>query len=171
MNALVTGDPASVSSLGAELARQAERVRAQHGRLSGSRDRFGSGPEVDALVPSLEAQLRVLDTCAVALSDAGRALQDYAVDLQVARSLAAEAEEFCDRHGLRIDQSHAVTPPPGAYRLEDAAVYAHHVPEGQRLVDRARAEREEAVRTLDTLVAAPMAALRGTGRGVEEALR
>ncbi len=169
MTALVTGDPASVSSLGADLARQAERVRTQHRRLSSRSGRVG-GPETHALAASLEAQLRLLDTCANALSDAGRALQDYAVDLQLARSFAAEAERFCDRHGLRVDESHAVTPPLGVYPVDEATAYSHHVPEGQRLVDRACAERDEAVRTLDSQVAAPMAALRGTGRAVEESL-
>ena len=170
MTAVVTGDPASVSSLGADLARQAERVRTQHRRLSSRYGLVGRGPELAPLVSSLEAQLRLLEACAGALSDAGRALQDYAVDLRVARSLAAEAERFCDRHGLRVDASYTVTLPPGAYPVDEAAAYSHHVPEGQRLVDRARVERDEAVRALDSQVAAPMAVLRGTGKAVDEAV-
>jgi hypothetical protein len=166
VTALVSGDPASVSSLGADLARQAERVRAQHLRLSGRR--VGMGSE-DHLHSSLAAHLQLLDACADALSDAGRALQDYAVDLQLARSHAAEAEEFCARHGLRVDRS-VVTLPPGVYPVDEAAAYSHHVPDAQRLVDRALEEREDAVRTLDGQVAAPMAVLRGTGRAVDEAL-
>lgn len=179
MTALVTGDPASVSALGADLARRAERLRNQHSRLVGEQSRLadepsrledGTGAVADGVVAALATQLRLLSDCATALLASGCALQDYAVDLQSARMLAADAEQFCRQHGLRVDSSYAVTLPPGAYRVDDATAFAHHLPGGQALVDRARAEQHQAVIAVGARVAAPLAVLRGTGRALDATL-
>lgn len=149
MSVLVPGDPASVSSLGAELVRRADTVREHRDDLARARASLGwEGPAGHAFDTSVLAQQRVFDDVAEALAEGGRALQGYAVDLQHARALATEAEEFLRAHGLLLHDGRRVGLPFGAYPVEEARAYEHHVPEGQRLVDRAVAERDEAARVL-----------------------
>lgn len=170
MSVLVPGDPASVSSLGAELVRRAATVREHRDDLDRARASLGwEGPAGHAFATSVLAQRRALDDVAEALAEGGRALQGYAVDLQHARALAAEADEFLRAHGLLLHDGQRVGLPFGAYPLDDARAYAHHVPEGQRLVDRAVAERDEAGRVLHLRARGATALLRQTAAAVRVA--
>ena len=84
MTPLVGGDPASVSSLAATLMKAAEALEAQARSLNAG---VGAG-----LGAGLDAGLDGLRDAGRALSACGHALQDYAVDLQQARALAAQAD-------------------------------------------------------------------------------
>jgi len=160
---LVQGDPASISVLGADLVRQADLLREHRDDLARVRVSLGSweGPAAHSFDTALSAQVRAVDEAADALAEGGRALQSYAVDLQHARALATEAEQFVSSHGLTIEDTR-VQMPWGAYSLEEARSYEHHVPEGQRLVDQAVAERDEATRALRLRTEGPTSVLRQT---------
>lgn len=172
MSVLVPGDPASVSTLGADLVRQADRLREHRDDLSRTRGSLDwHGPAGHAFDTSALAQLRAFDDVAEALAEGGRALQNYAVDLQHARALAADAEEFLRAHGLLLHDDLRVGLPFGAYPLEEARAYEHHVPEGQRLVDRAVAERDEAARVLHLRTEGPTLLLQQTPAAVAAAVQ
>jgi uncharacterized protein YukE len=162
VSTLVPGDPASVSALGADLARQADELREHRDDLTRVRDALHgwAGPAADAFDASFTAQVRAVDDAAEALAEGGRALQEYAVDLQHARVLATDAEQFVLAHGLHLDADARVHLPWGAYPVEEAQAYEHHLDEGQRLVDLAVAEREEAARMLRLRTEGPTGALR-----------
>lgn len=169
---LVPGDPASISVLGSDLLRQADLLREHRDDLTRVRTSLGGwqGPAAHAFDTSFSAQVRAVDEAADALAEGGRALQTFAVDLQHARALAAEAEQFLAAHGLVVDEHARVQMPWGAYSLEEARSYEHHVPEGQLLVDRAVAERDEAVRALRARTEGPTTALRQTPLAVASAV-
>lgn len=169
---LVPGDPASVSTLGAELVRRADTVREHRDDLARTRASLGwEGPAGHAFGTSVLAQERALDDAAEALAEGGRALQNYAVDLQHARALAGEADGFLRAHGLVLHDDLRVGLPPGVYGVDDARAYEHHVPEGQRLVDRAVAERDEAARVLRLRTQGPTALLQQTPAVVAAAVQ
>lgn len=172
MTLLVPGDPASISALGADLSRQAERLRRQRTRMLRSQRDLAAwrGPPAAAFGPALEAQLRLVEDCSEAMAEAGRALQAFAVGLQEARAAAAEAERFCALHGLQLSGSGTVTLPWGAYSLDRASGYERDLPEGQRLVDRARTGLAEANRTLGNRIQAPVAVLTAVGPAVSSAV-
>lgn len=172
MSTLVPGDPASISVLGSDLVRQADLLREHRDDLTRVRTGLGGweGPAAHAFDTSFSAQVRAVEEAAEALAEGGRALQTFAVDLQHARALAAEAEQFLAAHGLVVDAEARVRMPWGAYSLEEARAYEHHVPEGQRLVDRAVAERDEAARALRARTEGPTSALRQTPLQVASAV-
>ena len=161
MSTLVPGDPASISVLGSDLVRQADQLREHRDDLTRVRGSLSGweGPAAYAFDTSFAAQVRAVDDAADALAEGGRALQGYAVDLQHARALASEAEQFVAAHGLHLDDTR-VRMPWGAYSVEEAQSYEHHVPEGQRLVDQALAERDEAARALRLRTEGPTGSLR-----------
>lgn len=171
MSLLVPGDPASISVLGSDLVRQADLVREHRDDLARVRSSLGGweGPAALSFDSSFSAQVRAVDEAADALAEGGRALQGFAVDLQHARALATEAEQFVTAHGLTIEDAR-VRMPWGAYSLEEARAYEHHVPEAQRLVDRAVAERDEAARALRLRTEGPTTVLRQTPLQVASAL-
>ena len=173
MTVLVPGDPASLSALGADLARQGDLLREHRDDLLRVREslRGWEGPAGYAFDGSLLAQLRAVEDAAEALTEGGRALQGYAVDLQHARALAGEAEEFLRAHGLLLHDDLRVGLPFGAYPVEEARAYEHHVPEGQRLVDRAVAERDEAARVLRLRSQGATAVLQQTAAVVASAVQ
>ena len=78
----VGGDPASLSSLAATLVRVADAL-GTHGSTLGTAE---DGPLLSATVRGLHESGRALRVCA-------GALQDYAVDLQHARALAAQPDD------------------------------------------------------------------------------
>lgn len=166
MTPIVSGDPASVSALGADLGRQSQQV--QECRAALVRTRWGlaqwHGRAAEAFDTSITAQLRMLEHGAEAMAEGARALQSYAVDLQHARALATAAMEFCRLHGLHVDPDAVVSAPWGAYPLDEARGYEHHVPQAQRLVDRARSERDDAIRMLRLRVQGPTSVLASTRR-------
>ena len=120
---LVPGDPASISVLGSDLVRQADQLREHRDDLTRVRASLSGweGPAAYAFDTSFAAQVRAVDDAADALAEGGRALQGYAVDLQHARALASEAEQFVAAHGLHLDDTR-VRMPWGAYSVEEAHV-------------------------------------------------
>lgn len=143
---IATGDPASVSSLASELARLSGRLAERHTDLLRTRDQLVDwrGPSADAFAMSQATLMRVVADVSAALAACGRALQEYAVELQQARAAAAEAEDWCTRHGLAINEGLVVTMPWGPYPVQEAQAYADLVPRGQQLVDRVREQAEDA---------------------------
>jgi len=168
---LVCGDPASVSALGADLGRQSQQVQECRAALVRTRSGLAQwrGPTAEAFGTAMTAQLLLLEHGAEALAEGARALQMYAVDLQHARALAAAAQEFCQLHGLHVDAGGVVRAPWGAYPLEESRAYEHHVPQAQRLVDRAVAERDDATRMLRLRVQGPTSVLAGTRQAATRA--
>jgi len=162
---IVPGDPASVSALGADLGRRSQQLLECRAALERTRDGLAGwqGQAAEAFDAALTPQLHALDETARALAAGARALQDYAVDLQHARALALAAQEFCRLHGLEVGPHGVVRAPRGAYPLDEARAYEHHVPEGQRLVDRAGAERDGATRVLGLRTQGPACLLERTG--------
>jgi uncharacterized protein YukE len=117
------------------------------------------GAAGDAFRSAFRTQRRVLDDTAEALTTCAHALQEYSVDLQHARSLSVEAEDYCHRHGLELSDDGSVRMPWGAYTVEEADAYAERLPEGQRLASRAREEADDGARRLARRVDAPVHAL------------
>lgn len=163
MSTLVAGDPASISALGSDLVRRADELREHRDELVRVRAHLHGweGPAADAFDASFTAQVQAFAAAAEALAEGGRALQELAVDLQHARVLAADAEQFVLAHGLHLGAGARVLPPWGAHALA-------HV--GQRMVDLAVAEREEAIRMLRLRTEGPAAVLRQVSLRVTSAL-
>ncbi len=161
MTRLAPGDPASLSSLAADLHRCADVLRGRRATLSGAQQALldWRGAAGDAFRSALRTQLHALDDTAEALTTCAHALQEYSVDLQYARSLSVEAENYCHRHGLELSDDATVRMPSGAYLVEEAEAYAGRVPEGQRLASRAREEAQEGARRFARRVDAPVHAL------------
>lgn len=168
MTALAPGDPASLSALAAALTRSAETLRDRRVALSRVEEHLAGwrGEAADGFRVAFRTQVRALDDTADALGTCAHALQDYAVDLQHARALAVEAEDYCHRHRLEVSDDGTVRMPWGPYSVEDAGELADRLPEGQRLVQRAREEAEDAARRLARRVDAPVHALAAAGHAV-----
>ena len=166
MTDLVPGDPASVSSLAGELARQGEALRERRDTLTRVEARLADwdGLAAEGFRATFRTQLRALDDSAEALSACGHALQAYVVDLQQAKARAAEAQEFCRRHGLRLEPDGAVGLPWGSYSVVEAAAYHDRLPEAHRLARTAVEEAEDASRRLARRVEGPVHALTVAGQ-------
>jgi uncharacterized protein YukE len=166
------GDPASLSSLASELARTAEALRERHGALSRAEEQLAewSGRAAEGFRTAFRTQLRALDDTAEALAECVSALQEYTVELQHARALTLEAEDYCHRHGLEIADG-IVRMPWGPYSLEDAGQLAEYVPDGQRVLDRAGEDAEDAARRLAGRVDAPVHELGVAGQAVLAAVQ
>ena len=172
MTALAPGDPASLSSLAAELSRAAEVLRDRRSALSRVEEQLArwSGLAAESFRTAFRTQVRALDDSADALVTCASALQDYTVDLQHARALALDAEDYCHRYSLEVTDG-VVQMPWGPYSVEEASDYADRVPDGQRLVDRAREEAEDAARRLAMRVDAPVHAMGAAGHAVLAAVQ
>jgi uncharacterized protein YukE len=170
---LAPGDPASLSSLAADLHRCADVLRDRRSALSRAEEALieWRGAAGEAFRSAFRTQLRVLDDTAEALTTCAHALQEYSVDLQYARSLSVEAEDYCHRHGLELSDDATVRMPWGAYSVEEADAYAARVPEGQRLASRAREEAEDGARRLARRVDAPVHALAAARHAVLAAVQ
>lgn len=165
MTSLAPGDPASVSALAGELSRQGEALTERRSTLVRVEAQLHdwSGLAAEGFRAAFRAQVRALDDCAAALTGAGQALQDYAVDLQHARARAAEAHDYCDRHGLRLEPDGTVSLPWGQYSPAEAAQWHDRLPEGQRLARAATEEADEAARRLGRRVDGPVQLLTSAG--------
>lgn len=170
---IVPGDPASVSSLGSDLSRRGGRLSALRDDLARVRDELAdwSGPSADAFGQSLAAQMAAVDDMAVALAACAQALQDYAVELQQARAAATEAEDWCERTGLTIDEGLVVTLPWGPRALEQAQALSELVPQGQRHVDLAREQAEDAAIRLQRGTVEHVRRLESAGRSATAAVQ
>lgn len=166
MTDLAPGDPASVSALAGELTRQGEALRERRVTLTRVEAHLSdwAGLAAEGFRTAFRTQARALDDCAEALTTAGHALQDYAVDLQHARARATEAQDYCERHGLRLEPDATVSLPWGQYSLVEAAQRQERLPEGQRLARVAAEEAQEAAHRLSRRVDGPVQALAASGQ-------
>ncbi|HZI97275.1 MAG TPA: hypothetical protein VFD41_07085 [Actinomycetales bacterium] len=166
MTGLIPGDPASVSSLAGEIARQSEALRERLDTLTRVEAQLADwdGLAAEGFRIAFASQLHALDDSAGALAACGHALQAYVVDLQQAQARAAEAEEFCHRHRLRLEPGGTVVLPWGSYSVEEAASYHDRIPEAQRLVRRAVEEAEDASVRLARRVDEPVQTLTLAGQ-------
>lgn len=172
MTALVPGDPASVSALAGELTRQGEALRERRATLTRVEAQLEdwAGMAAEGFRAAFRTQVRALDDSAEALTGCGHALQDYAVDLQRARARAAEAQDYCDRHGLRLEPDGTVALPWGSYSVDASALYHDRIPEGQRLARAAVEEAEDAARDLARRVDGPVHTLVVAGQAAMAAV-
>lgn len=165
MTGIVPGDPASVSALAGELTRLGEELRERRAtlaRIEAQLEDWG-GVAAESFRTALRTQVRALEDSADSMSGCGSALQEYAVDLQHARARAAEAHDYCERHGLRLEPDGTVTLPWGQYDVEDAERWHDSLPEGQRLARLAIDSAEDAAQRLANRVAGPVQTLRAAG--------
>lgn len=162
MSNLVPGDPASLSSVAAELVRCAELLADRHAALSHVQSQLEpwSGPAGESFRGVLAAHVRALAESAEAIRACALALQRFVVDLQHARALALEAERYCHAHGLDLGSDGDARMPRGAYSLDEAQAFADRLPRAQRLCEQAREEAEEGARRLDRDVEDPVYRLR-----------
>jgi uncharacterized protein YukE len=159
---VVPGDPASCSTLGGALRRQAESLRERRTALwhSATGLHGWTGPAADAFVERLRLQLGEVDQMVSRLDDLGAALQAYATDLAHARAQGDLAMDYVSRHGLTLDAEGAVRPRSGPVAVEVAIGRREAMPQAQHHVDGSRAEARAAASRLRRRTSISLQALR-----------